>query len=54
MSQKIIKIAKKVINKITNSIPNVGIGVDVIVGFPGETEADFRLTYDLIKKLNIF
>ena len=44
---------KKVIKKITNLIPNVGIGVDVIVGFPGETEKDFKLTYNLIKELDI-
>ncbi|NOQ22536.1 MAG: tRNA (N(6)-L-threonylcarbamoyladenosine(37)-C(2))-methylthiotransferase MtaB [Candidatus Aegiribacteria sp.] len=28
--------------------PGIGIGADVIVGFPGETENDFRKTVDLI------
>ena len=28
--------------------PGIGIGADVIVGFPGETEDDFRNTIDLI------
>ena len=28
--------------------PGIGIGADVIVGFPGETEKDFRSTVDLI------
>ena len=27
------------------------IGIDVIVGFPGETEADFRTTYDFLERL---
>lgn len=30
---------------------NVGIGADVIVGFPGETEEDFRQTVELIERL---
>ena len=34
-------------------IPDVAIGVDVMVGFPGETESDFISTYNFIKKLDI-
>lgn len=30
---------------------DVAISTDIIVGFPGETEADFNATFDLIKKL---
>ncbi len=44
---------KNLINKVTNKIPDVGIGVDVIVGFPGETEQDFLDTYDFLKDLPI-
>ena len=43
-------------NLITNikvKIPDVAIGVDVMVGFPGETESDFISTYNFIKKLDI-
>lgn len=29
-------------------MPHCGIGADVIVGFPGESDEDFRLTYDLL------
>jgi len=44
---------KLLVNKVHNKIPDVGIGVDVIVGFPGESEEDFLVTYNLIKELPI-
>jgi threonylcarbamoyladenosine tRNA methylthiotransferase MtaB len=44
---------EKLIYKVTNEIPDVGIGVDVIVGFPGETEEDFLSTYNFIKDLPV-
>ncbi len=44
---------KKLITKLLKQIPDVGIGVDVIVGFPGETEEDFLITYNFIKELPI-
>ena len=39
------------INKIRSLMPNVFIGIDVIVGFPGETEEEFQQTYDLLQDL---
>ncbi|MBQ1253367.1 MAG: tRNA (N(6)-L-threonylcarbamoyladenosine(37)-C(2))-methylthiotransferase MtaB [Alistipes sp.] len=39
------------IEKIRSLMPDAFIGVDVITGFPGETEADFRQTYDLLAGL---
>jgi len=36
---------------IYSTIPNVGIGSDVIVGFPGEDERAFEKTFNLIKTL---
>ena len=35
------------------SVPGIGIGCDVICGFPGESEQDFNQTRDLIEKLQI-
>ena len=34
-------------------MPNAGIGVDVIVGFPGECDSSFKETYDFINSLDI-
>ena len=39
--------------KIKSMMPDSCIAADVIVGFPGETEADFMDTYNFIDKLNI-
>ena len=43
----------KRIRKIKSIMPNCGIGVDVIVGFPGETELDFLETYHYLAELDI-
>ena len=61
-SNKILKKMKRrytskqyqiLIGKIQNKFPDICIGVDLIVGFPGETESDFLSTYNFIKNLNI-
>ena len=39
--------------KIKSAMPQACIGVDVIVGFPGETEDDFRETYNFLKDLDV-
>jgi threonylcarbamoyladenosine tRNA methylthiotransferase MtaB len=43
----------KIILKAKDRIPDIGIGVDVIVGFPGETEKDFMDTYNVLLELPI-
>ncbi|MES2653183.1 MAG: tRNA (N(6)-L-threonylcarbamoyladenosine(37)-C(2))-methylthiotransferase MtaB [Bacteroidota bacterium] len=39
--------------KIKEVMPNCCIGVDIIVGFPGETHEDFLETYQFLNELNI-
>ena len=39
------------INALRNAIPDMAISTDLIVGFPGETEADFLETLDLVKRV---
>lgn len=39
--------------KLIPSIPGLAIGVDVIVGFPGEGEAEFGRTFQLLEELPI-
>jgi len=39
------------VGKIRRQIPEIKIGTDIIVGFPGETEKQFQNTVDLCKKL---
>jgi threonylcarbamoyladenosine tRNA methylthiotransferase MtaB len=39
----------KLLRYIQSELPDVGLGTDVLVGFPGETEQDFRETCDLIE-----
>lgn len=36
---------------VRSRMPDAFIGIDVIAGFPGETEADFQATYDLLEGL---
>jgi len=42
---------RKKIEKIVKKLGDVGLGTDVIVGFPGETEEMFEETYKLIEEL---
>ncbi len=41
------------VEKIKGLMPHACIGVDVIVGFPGETKDDFLETYQFLNELNI-
>ena len=41
------------INYIRKKMPQAGIGVDVIVGFPGECDSSFQKTYEFINSLEI-
>jgi len=61
-SDKILKLMKRRylrelyadrVNSIKTKMPHCCIGVDVIVGFPGETEGDFLETYQFLNELDI-
>ncbi len=43
---------KKLIKKIRQSIPDMAISTDIIVGFPTETAAQFKETLKLVKEVN--
>ena len=44
---------RELIEKVNSEIPDVGVGIDVIIGFPGETDANFMNTYDFLNSLQI-
>lgn len=44
---------RKLIERIRDRIPGVSIGTDIIVGFPGETDAQFRDTVNQLRDLRL-
>lgn len=42
---------RRTIEDIATMVPNAGIGIDVIVGFPGETEEEFEESFSFIESL---
>jgi len=43
----------RLVETIARRIPECGIGCDVICGFPGESDADFQLTFDALQSLPV-
>jgi threonylcarbamoyladenosine tRNA methylthiotransferase MtaB len=43
----------RLIHRIRETLPHSGIGADVIVGFPGETESQFDQTYAFLQDLPV-
>jgi threonylcarbamoyladenosine tRNA methylthiotransferase MtaB len=41
------------VDRIKQAMPHACIGVDLIVGFPGETDADFNETFDFLHDLDV-
>lgn len=44
---------RRVVEKIRRALPECSIATDIIVGFPGETEAQFMETYRLLAELRL-
>jgi threonylcarbamoyladenosine tRNA methylthiotransferase MtaB len=44
---------RDLVDEITRRFPGAGLGLDVLVGFPGEREADFAATRDLVADLPV-
>lgn len=44
---------EKLIHKLKSRLPDASVGVDVIVGFPGETKEEFKQTHDFLLNLPI-
>ena len=42
---------KKIIQKVRQACPGIGLTTDVIVGYPGETEEEFQQTYRLMEEV---
>lgn len=41
-----------IVNRIRKVYPEVALTTDIIVGFPEETDEDFNITYDFVKKID--
>ena len=44
---------KELIERLVSKIPDLNIGVDIIAGFPGESDWNFKNTIDLIEELPV-
>jgi threonylcarbamoyladenosine tRNA methylthiotransferase MtaB len=42
---------RRIVERLAAAIPRLGLGADVLVGFPGETDADFAATRALVEAL---
>ena len=45
---------KKATELLRKTYPNVALTTDIIVGFPGEKEEEFNITYDFLKEINFY
>lgn len=45
---------KQVVIRLRKAFPNVVLTTDIIVGFPGETEEEFEITYQFLKEIQFY
>lgn len=43
---------RKIVSILRTNIPEVALTTDIIVGFPGETDEEFEITYEFLKEIN--
>jgi tRNA-2-methylthio-N6-dimethylallyladenosine synthase len=48
-----VRLVEKIRTRLNGGFPGVSIATDIIVGFPGETAAQFQRTYDLLAELKL-
>jgi tRNA-2-methylthio-N6-dimethylallyladenosine synthase len=41
----------EIVNKLRKAVPDITFSTDIIVGFPGETDEDFKATHEMMKKV---
>ena len=41
----------RLVDRLRDAVPDLALGTDVIVGFPGETEEDFRQTLEVVEEV---
>ena len=46
-----VAVYRALIERLADALPRLGLGADVIVGFPGETDDDFAATMALVEEL---
>ena len=45
---------EKVVYRLRKAFPNSNLTTDIIVGFPGETDEEFNMTYNYLKKIKFY
>lgn len=46
-----VTLYRRLVERLASAIPDLGLGTDLIAGFPGESEADFEATLALVEAL---
>ena len=44
---------REIVGRLKTSMPDIGIGMDIMVGFPGEDEEDFTATLRMVEELDV-